>query len=194
MDNEKTGRLIKKLRTEAGMTQKQLAGIIGVSDKAISKWERGKGAPDVSLLNGLSDAFGVNTEKLLLGEIIRNDSDGGNMKRVQFYVCPCCSDILTATGKAEISCCGRKLEPLKSRPADEAHSVRIQTVEDDYYAVADHEMTKGHFLSFVAYVMTDRVLLMRLYPEQNAELRFPRMRGGRLLFHCVNHGLFEVKL
>lgn len=176
------------------MTQKQLAEILGVSDKAVSKWERGRGAPDVSLLNGLSDVFGVNTEKLLLGEIDKNDSDGGNMKRAKFYVCPCCGNTLTATGSAEISCCGRKLEPLKAQPADIAHSVKVQRTEGDYYIVVDHEMTKEHFLSFAAYVMTDRILLMRLYPEQNAELRFPIMQGGKLLLHCVSHGLFEVKL
>ena len=47
MDNEKTGRLIRDLRTEKGLTQAQLAQLIHVSDKAVSKWERGLGCPDV---------------------------------------------------------------------------------------------------------------------------------------------------
>ena len=194
MDNEKTGRLIRSLRTERNLTQAQLADALGVSDKAISKWERGRGAPDVSLLNTLSDVFGVNIDKILQGEIEQNDSDGGNMKRVKFYVCPCCGNALTATGSAELSCCGRRLDPLEVKPADEAHLIRVEKVEDDYYITIDHKMTKEHYLAFAAYVMCDRLLFIRLYPEQSAELRFPRMQGGRLVLYCTEHGLFETKL
>ena len=59
MDNGKIGELIHRLRRERGLTQLQLAERLGVSDKAVSKWERGLGCPDVSLLPALSEAFGV---------------------------------------------------------------------------------------------------------------------------------------
>lgn len=194
MDNEKTGRLIKRLRTERGLTQIRLAEALGVSDKAVSKWERGRGAPEVSLLKVLSDVFGVNIEKILQGEMEQNDSDGGNMKRIKFYVCPSCGNVLTATGGAEISCCGRRLEPLEVKSADGAHTAKVERIEDDYFVTISHEMTKTHYLAFAAYVMSDRLLFIRLYPEQSAELRFPRMQGGRLVLYCTEHGLFELKL
>lgn len=63
MDCSKVGNLIYTLRTEKGMTQKALANAMNISDRTISKWERGAGCPDVSLLRELSDILGVNIEK-----------------------------------------------------------------------------------------------------------------------------------
>ena len=63
MDCQKVGNLILKLRIEKGMTQKQLADRMHISDKTVSKWERGLGCPDVSLLHDLSDALTVNVEE-----------------------------------------------------------------------------------------------------------------------------------
>ena len=192
MDNEKVGRLIFNLRMERGMTQKRLADSIGVSDKAVSKWERGLGCPDVSLLPQLSEVLGVDLKNLLSGELDPNNTDGGNMKRTKFYVCPECGCLLTATGGAEISCCGRRLEPMKAVDADSEHSVKIQEVEDDYYITFDHPMSKEHFIRFAAYVSYDRVLTVRLYPEQGSELRIPQLRGGQLYICCSQHGLMKV--
>ncbi len=192
MDCSKTGKIIFELRREKGMTQKQLADAINISDKTVSKWERGLGCPDVSLLSELSEVLEVNVEKLLEGCLEKNDTDGGNMKKLKFYVCPECGNIMTSTGKSEISCCGRKLSELTAVKADENHSVRIEPMDDESYVVFDHEMTKQHFISFVAYSNCDRITMVRLYPEQNAEVRFPRLRGGRLYFYCNEHGLFYV--
>ena len=192
MDCSKTGKIILELRKEKGMTQKQLADAINISDKTVSKWERGLGCPDVSLLGELSEVLEVNVEKLLGGCLDKNDTDGGNMKKLKFYVCPECGNIMTSTGKSEISCCGRKLSELTAVKADENHSVKIEAMDDESYVVFDHEMTKQHFISFVAYSTCDRLTMVRLYPEQNAEVRFPRLRGGRLYFYCNEHGLFYV--
>ena len=101
MDNDKSGALISSLRKEKGYTQRQLAEALHVSDKAVSKWECGLGCPDVSLLGALSSVLGVNIEKILEGELEPNSEDGGNMKRIKFYICPDCGNILTATGDAE---------------------------------------------------------------------------------------------
>lgn len=192
MDCSKTGKIIFELRKEKGMTQKQLADAINISDKTVSKWERGLGCPDVSLLGELSEVLEVNVEKLLGGCLEKNETDGGNMKKLKFYVCPECGNIMTSTGKSEISCCGRKLSELTAAKADENHSVRIEGMDDESYVVFDHEMTKQHFISFAAYSTCDRLTMVRLYPEQNAEVRFPRLRGGRLYFYCNEHGLFYV--
>ena len=83
MDNEKTGRLIRELRTEKGLTQAQLAQLIHVSDKAVSKWERGLGCPDVSLLGTLSEVLEVNIDKLLQGELGEN-SEAVTMNKIKF--------------------------------------------------------------------------------------------------------------
>lgn len=186
MDCSKVGNLIKGLRKEKGLTQIQLADIMNISDRTVSKWERGMGCPDVSLLHELSKALGVNLEKLLLGNLEPNDIDGGNMKRIKFYVCPTCGNIMTSTGEADISCCGRKLMPMIPKPSDENHCLTIETVEDDYYITFSHEMSKTHYLNFIAYVGSDRILLVKLYPEQSGEVRFPKLYGGKSISDAIS--------
>ncbi len=172
------------------MTQKEIADAMNISDKTISKWERGLGCPDVSLLSELSHILGVNIEKILLGDLNLNDADGGNMKKIKFYVCSNCGNVVSNTGKAEISCCGRKLKSLIAKSEDDEHKIKIDDIEEDCYITIQHDMTKSHYISFVAYVEYDRVLLVKLYPEQGAELRFPKMYGGKLYFYCSKHGLW----
>lgn len=72
MDYEKTGKLIQRMRKDQGMTQKQLADRMNLSDKTISKWERGCGLPEVSLLLELSDILQIDVEKLLNGNVTTN--------------------------------------------------------------------------------------------------------------------------
>ena len=80
MDCAKIGKLICSLRKEQQLTQQQLADRMNISDKTVSKWERGLGCPDVSLLPELSGILGVNLEEFLSGELNANDLVGGNMK------------------------------------------------------------------------------------------------------------------
>ena len=177
------------------MTQRQVAEILHISPQAVSRWERGIGYPDVSLLPELSALYGVAAERLLCGALAAERKDGGNMKRIKFYVCPDCSNILTAAGGGEVYCCGRRLERLAAAEADEEHRAQVQEVEEDWYITFDHPMRKDHFIRFAAYVTIDRVLLVRLYPEQGGELRIPQIRGGGQLYLCCSrHGLFEVKI
>lgn len=192
MDCKKVGKLILSLRKEKRMTQKQLAEAMNVSDKTISKWERGLGCPDVSLLSGLSAVLGVNIEELLSGALSPNRADAGNMRKLEFYLCPRCGNVMTSTGKAEFSCCGRRLAPLVAKPHDAEHELGIETVEDDCYVTFAHDMTKAHYITFVAYVAYDRVLIVKLYPEQAAEARFPMLRGGKLYYCCNLHGLWVI--
>ena len=88
MDCSKVGKLIFGLRKEKGMTQKQLADAMNISDKTISKWERGLGCPDVSLLRELSEVLNVDIEKILLGDLEPNNADGGNMKKNKILYMP----------------------------------------------------------------------------------------------------------
>ena len=68
----------------------------------------------------------------------------------------------------------------------------MERVEDEYYVHVEHDMAKGHFISFAAALSPERVQLVKLYPEGNAEARF-QMRGVRkILFYCNRDGLFWV--
>lgn len=190
MDCNKVGLLIASLRKEKSLTQREIAERMNISDRTVSKWERGLGCPDVSLLRELSEILEVNIERILLGELSPNSIDGGNMKKIKFYFCPNCGNILTSGSDAEVSCCGRKLAAMVPKPAAGKHSLTVETIEDDFYITFPHEMTKEHYLNFVAYVAGDRILLVHLYPEQASEVRFPKLYGGKLYFGCNKHGLY----
>lgn len=172
------------------MTQKELADSLFVSAKTISKWECGQGCPDVSLLHQLAQIFNVDVERILLGDLNPSDPDGGNMKRMKFYMCEDCGNIITSTSSGDISCCGRKLEAMKEQEPDEKHAIKVEEIENDYYVTFEHEMKKDHYISFMAYVTINSVFLMKLYPEQSGELRFPKMFGGKLYYACSKHGLW----
>lgn len=88
MDCEKTGKLIRRLRQEKGYTQAGLADRLHVSDKAVSKWERGLGCPDISLLPQLSALLGAELESLIIGDMAPKDANGGNMKKLKFLRLP----------------------------------------------------------------------------------------------------------
>ena len=194
MNLSKTGNLIFQLRKEKGLTQKQLADKLNICAKTVSKWETGNGFPDMSVISQLSDIFKVDISNLIYGEIPHKKPEAQNMKKTTFYVCEKCGNLLTSTGNSEIICCGRKLTPLKSKETDKSHSLNIEKIEDDYYITFPHPMTKEHYISFFSYIRFDRVLTVKLYPQQGGELRFPQMRGGKMYFYCNIHGLFEVKM
>lgn len=194
MDLAKTGNLIATLRREKGFTQKDVAERLGISPKTVSKWETGHGFPDVSLIAELSKIFQVDISKLLEGEMPQIRKETGNVKRTKFYVCEKCGNLLTSIADCEITCCGRKLSPLVANEIDEEHELNIETIEDDYYITFPHPMRKEHYISFFSYVRFDRVLTIKMYPEQGGEIRFPKMRGGKMYFYCSTDGLFEVKI
>lgn len=133
MDQIKTGELIRSLRIKNKLTQKQLAEQINVSDKAVSKWETGKGCPDISLLTELAEVFQVDLQAILKGEINQKESETGNMKKLKFYVCPDCGNVITSTSEANISCCGKKLVALEARKAEENEKLSIEDMHGEWY-------------------------------------------------------------
>lgn len=194
MDCRKVGKLIMDLRKEKQMTQKQLANVMNISDKTISKWERGLGCPDVTLLCELSNKLGINIENILRGDLTANEKDRGNMMQTTFYVCSHCGNILNSTTKADIFCCGRQLEPLIAKQEDAAHEIQVSEVENDYFISIQHEMSKTHYISFISYIASDKIFFVKMYPEQNAELRIPKMNNGKLYAYCNQHGLWMKKI
>ena len=190
MDTTKIGELICTLRKEKGLTQVQLAERLNVSDKAVSKWERGLGCPDVSLLARRSQVFAVDLEKLLAGELDPNSQAAGNLKNLHFYVCPTCGNLVTALVDTPVSCCGKKLTALTAQKAGPEEKLSVEIIENDYFISSDHEMSKDHYISFVAFLTGDTVLLRKQYPEWNLQTRLPVFAHGRLLWYCTRHGLF----
>ena len=183
--------MIKNLREQKKLTQAELAEKIFVTDKAVSKWETGRGYPDISLVESLAKALDISVIELLSGKNVINTNRQSNMNRVQFYVCPVCGNIIQSTGEALISCCGITLPPLEAEQSDKNHSVRIERIEDEFFVSIEHEMTKNHYISFIAAIRSDSVEIQKLYPEQNAEASFKISGTEQILFYCNQHGLYK---
>ena len=192
MNQYVTSGVMKELREKNKMTQLQLAQKLGVSDKTVSKWERAKGYPDITLLEPIAEAFGISVTELITGNTIQNANVSANMLRSKFYVCPVCGNVLHTMGESVIHCHGILLTPLEAEPTDERHMVFIERVEDEYYVRFDHDMTKKHYISFVAAASSDEMQLVKLYPEGNAAARL-KIRGvKRIFFYCNRDGLFYI--
>ena len=194
MNNYVTGATIKHLREERGMTQNELAEQIGVSSKTVSKWETAKGLPDITMLQPLAQALGISVIELMNGEHIINRNVSGNLLRSKFYVCPICGNIIHATGSALISCCGVTLPALEAEEGDSEHTVTVEPVEDEQFFTVNHPMTKSHYISFLAYVTCDRIQMVKLYPEGDAQTRFQLRGRGYLYYYCNRHGLYKKKI
>ena len=191
MNTYVTGNTVKELRETRGMTQTELADKLGVSNKTVSKWETGKGLPDITLLQPLAQALGISVIELMNGEQIANKNISANLLRSHFYVCPVCGNAIHSTGNALVSCCGITLPALEAEDADEEHFVTVENVEDEHFITVLHPMTKEHFISFVAYVTSDRLQMVKLYPESDAQTRLQLRGRGFLYYYCNRHGLFR---
>lgn len=192
MNQYVTGAVIKELRQKNSMTQAQLADRLGVSDKTVSKWETGKGYPDITLLEPIAEAFRVSVAELLSGSPVQNANVSANMLRSQFYVCPICGNVIHSIGEAAITCHGVLLQPEMAEESDEQHKIFIEKVEDEYYVRVQHEMTKTHYISFIAAVSSERIQLVKRYPEEEAEARFKMQGVRKIFFFCNKDGLFSL--
>lgn len=216
MNHYITGGTIKLLREQKQLTQAELANQIGVSDKTISKWETGRGLPDITLIEPLAKALQISVMELLTGDYVTNRNVSANMLRSRLYVCPVCGNVIHTTGEAVVSCCGITLPVLEPEeespetpsdtntkeesslrhpaPEDPSHPIHIERIEDEYFVSVSHEMTREHYISFLAYVTSDRFQLVRLYPEGSAETPFLIRGHGYLYAFCNRHGLFRQKV
>ena len=194
MNHYVTGAAIKALREKKRLTQQQLAEKLSVSDKAVSKWETGKGFPDISLLEPLASVLQVSLPELLSGEQIINANRSANLLKSNLYVCPVCGNIFHSTGSAMISCCGVTLPPLEAEQADAAHQIQCEKIEDEIFVSARHPLTKGHYLSVVAYCTGERFEIVKLYPESSVAVRFFSRGHGVLYWYCNHHGLFQKRI
>ena len=194
MNQYVTGAVIRELREKNNMTQAELAERLFVSDKTVSKWEMGKGYPDITLLEPIAQALRVSVTELLSGKAISNANVSANILRSKFYVCPVCGNVLHSMGEAVITCHGVQLSPAQAEETDEHHMIFIEGVEDEYFVRIDHEMTKQHYISFIAALSPDGMEMVKLYPEGNAEARVKMRAVKQILFYCNRDGLFSVRV
>ena len=192
MDQQKIGALIRQLRTDMELTQEQLAQKLHISSKTVSKWECGNGCPEVSLFPALSEVLGIDCTALFSGEVQKNDQISGNMRRIKFYLCENCDNLVTSAAKTSVYCCGKVLQETLLKKADEPLSVEL--AGEEYYVSSSHEMTRDHYITFAAIISSDTLILRKLYPEWDLQLRLPRIAGGMLVWHCSRHGLFYQNL
>lgn len=194
MNQYVTGAVIKELREKNNITQLRLAEKLGVSDKTISKWETGKGYPDITLLESIADALLVSVAELISGNTVCNSNVSANMLRSKFYICPVCGNVIHAMGETVVHCHGILLQPAEAEETDEEHKIFVERVDDEYYVRIEHEMSKKHYISFIAAVSADRIQMVRLYPEGNAEARFQINGVKKIFFYCNRSGLFSIDL
>ena len=194
MNEYVTGTMIKELREKHHLTQAELAEKIKVSDKTVSKWENAKGYPDISLLESLAKVFGISVTELISGNTVSNVNVSANVLRSLFYVCPICGNIFHSMGEAVIQCHGIVLTPCQAEETDERHMIFIERVEDEYYVRVEHDMTKQHYISFIAALSSDKLQMTKLYPEGNAEARFKMNGVKKILFYCNQDGMFDIQV
>ena len=194
MNQYVTGATIKRLREERALTQLELGNMVGVSDKTISKWETGKGYPDITLIEPLAQSLGISVIELLSGSDVPNTNKSHNVRRMKFYVCPICGNIITSIGESVVSCCGVTLPALEAEDADQMHALSIEICEDEYYLSINHDMSKTHYISFIAAVKDNSVELTKLYPEGIAEARFKVSRTKEIYYYCNRHGFYKQNI
>ena len=192
MNQYVTGAVIKELREKYHLTQAELAEKLNISDKTVSKWETARGYPDISLLEPIAKIFNISVTELISGNSVRNMNVSANMLRSKFYVCPVCGNSIHSMGEAVIQCHGIMLTPCQAEHTDENHMIFMERVEDEYFIRIDHDMTKKHYISFIAGLSSDKVQIVKLYPEGNAEARLKINGVKKILFYCNRDGLFSV--
>ncbi len=192
MNQYVTGAMIRQLREKKRLTQGQLAARLNVTDKAVSKWETGKGYPDVTLIEPIAAVLGVSVIELLSGTDVVNENRAFHMGRLKFYVCPVCGNVITAAGSTLVSCCGITLPPQEAEEPDAEHRLIVERVEDEWCVHCAHPMSKTHHLLFFAAVSDAGLQMVKLYPEGEALARFRDDRIQAFYAYCNHHGLVRV--
>jgi len=181
--------LIKTQREKLSLTQAELANRLAVSEKTVSKWETGRGLPDVSIIPSLTNALEVSVDEFLRGSVSENKNETANLVKCKFYVCPECGNVVLSVGEINASCHGKTLMPLAAQNA-----VFASVSGNEIVANVDSSMTKDDSVSFIAYVTQDGVDLRKLYPEQSATAVFLRRGHGFVCYYAKKHGFFIQRI
>lgn len=154
----------------------------------------GKGYPDITLLEPIADAFSISVTELISGNTVYNTNISSNMMKSKFYICPVCGNVIHCMGEAVLHCYGVSLQPALAEETDEDHKIFVERIEDEYYVRIEHEMSKKHYISFIAAASSDRMEIVKLYPEGNAEARLKVNGVKKIFFYCNRRGLFYMDL
>jgi len=190
LDQYVKGETIARLRGQKGLSEFDLAEKLGVGFDLVMKWERNQAHPDISLLDPIAKALGATLEQLLDGAEVISTNRNSDINESRFYVCPVCGNIITSSGNAEIRCCNVTLNPQEEQFCDDEHMIESEESDGECYVTVEHEMTKSHYISFLAYMGGDGVHVAKMYPEWYCQARFP-IGKGKLFCYCNIHGLFS---
>lgn len=119
---------------------------------------------------------------------------------MKFYKCPICGNIIQIIEGdiSHITCCGKVMEEMKAGMQDgaiEKHVPVYDIVEDEIFVrigEINHPMEKDHYIMWVALVAEDRVINVKLYPEQDPSVRLPHIKGSTIYAYCNKHGLWKT--
>ena len=189
-----TGAMIRKLREDKNLTQEELAKMLHVSGKAVSKWETGQGLPDISMLEPIAKALEISVIELFSGENVVNRNRSSNLLRSVCYVCPVCGNGILALGHAVVSCCGITLPPVSLEDEDEEHAISVSYDDGELLAALSHPMEKDHYITCLLAVSDNGCQFIKLYPEGEAMARFRPERVKWIYAYCNRHGMFRVNV
>ena len=150
-----------------------------------------KGLPDISLIEPLAKTLKVSVIELMNGEYITHQNKSSNMLKSNFSVGPICGNIIHTMGENINSCCGINLPILEADLENNKHIINCDILENEFFVSINHEMSKDHYISFIAYITNDRCEIVKLYPEQNAEVRFLKRGKGIIYAYCNKDGLIK---
>lgn len=194
IDTILVGKQIASLRKAKGLTQNQLGERLNISFQAVSKWERGLGCPDVSLLIELAAALKVSVEQILSGspDLPGQEKWKGiaSMRKASYYICPVCGNLNICTGPAQISCCGSKLEACTAQKASPQQKLCVEEIDGEWYVTSTHPMSKEDYISFVIFVSGANLQVFEQYPEWPLQARIPKRGHGTLLWYSKKEGLY----
>lgn len=124
-----------------------------------------------------------------------NENQSANLRKMSFYVCPICGNIITSVGQGSFSCCGVGMMAQEAEEADEPHDLKVELLDGEYFASMEgHPMGKDHSISFLAYVTAGTCEIVKLYPEQDIYARFKKKGHGVFYAYCNKHGMFRVRI
>ena len=144
------------------------------------------------MLEPIAETFSISVAELISGNTVYNSNVSANVLKSRFYICPICGNVIHSMGEAVIYCHGVLMTTAEPEETNENHRILIERTEDEYYVRINHTMTKNHYISFIAAQSSDRIQMVKLYPEGNAETRFKISGVKRILFYCNRDGLFHI--
>lgn len=116
------------------------------------------------------------------------------MRRVKFYTCKKCGDIIVSLDGKEMYCCGEKLDYSEPQEALGEDKLKIEKLDNELFISANHPDDKDNYINFVAYLRIDTMLIKRHYPEWDLDFRFPYLGQGKLIFNSTSKGIFVQRI